>query len=72
MEAGDQVDVQVRHSLARCRTIVDSDVESIWTKFRLCRSFRLIQQFEQRSPLRRRDLEEGADMTLGNHQAMAR
>lgn len=71
MEAGNQVDVQMRHRLPCGRAIVDPYVKAVGPKLRLCSCLGLVQQFEQRRSFFGVFLEEGLHVSLGNDQAVA-
>ena len=71
-ESRNQVDMQVRHSLASSSTIVDADVIAIGPEFLVCRFLGFIQEIEQCRSLRFADLEERADMALRNDQTVPR
>jgi len=71
-ESRNQVDMQVRHSLAGSSAVVDSDVVAIGPEFLVCRFLGFIQEIEQCRSLSFADFEERTDMTPRNDQTVPR
>lgn len=66
------MDVQVRHGLPGSRAIIDADVESIRLELGCRCCLGLVEQRQERGAFLVGDLEEGADVALGNDEAVAR
>src|SRR6185369_15640563 len=66
-----QMNVEVRHSLARGGPIVNPDVETVRVEFSRYRSLCSIEQGQQRVAFSSRGLKEGAHVTLWNDEAVA-